>query len=281
MNNKFNLKKFFNLFILYYKQFRIISLSILILPLLNFISSLFKLKKKIKIKNYQNKIKTINLNADNYVTHFRSNLFFLKEKEVRFFIDKYLDNNSIFFDIGANIGIFSLYSAITKNAYVYCFEPEYSNLSLLKENIINSSLTSKIFPYSLAVGNKLAITNLHVADFTPGAAVSSISDKKIDKTHEGFDVIWKEGVMEVTLDFVCESLNLVPEMIKIDTDGNEKNVLLGAENTLKDDKLKFIIMEKPSNKEKLDFCYNFLKINNFNEVEISDKRNSFWLKNFD
>ena len=112
MNNKLNLKKFFNLFILYYKQFRIISLSILILPILNFISSLFKLKKKIKIKNYQNKIKTINLNADNYVTHFRSNLFFLKEKEVRFFIDKYLDNNSIFFDIGANIGIFSLYSAI-------------------------------------------------------------------------------------------------------------------------------------------------------------------------
>ena len=148
-------------------------------------------------------------------------IFFLKEKEVRFFIDKYLDNNSIF-DIGANIGIFSLYSAITKNAYVYCFD-NYSNLSLLKENI-TIQVYDKIFPYSLAwkqTGNyKFACCWFHTR-----CSCKLISDKKIDKTHEGFDVIWKEGVMEVTLDFVCESLNLVPEMIKIDTDGNEKNVM--------------------------------------------------------
>ncbi len=278
MKKNSNSKKILSLFLIYYKQFKILNFSILFLPLLNFISSLFKLNKKINLKNYNNENKTIKLNADNYVTHFRSTLFFLKEKEVRFFIDKYLEKNSIFFDIGANIGIFSLYSAIRKNADVYSFEPEYSNLSLLKENIINSELTDKIFPYSLAIGNKSSITNLHVADFTPGAAVSSISNNEIDITDEGFDVIWKEGVMEITLDKVCESLKITPEMIKIDTDGNEKNVLLGSENTLKNEKLKFIIMEKPSNQEKLEFCNNCLKKFNFNETQISDKRNSFWIR---
>ena len=33
------------------------------------------------------------------------------------------DSNTIFFDIGANIGIYTLYSAIVKSNTVYAFEP--------------------------------------------------------------------------------------------------------------------------------------------------------------
>ena len=102
--------------------------------------------------------------------------------------------------------------------------------------------------------------------------------QKIDKTDEGFDVVWKEGVMELTLDKICLDLKIIPRMLKIDTDGNEKNVLLGASKLLANNNLKFIIMEKPSDKENLNFCYEMLKKFNFTEVDFQVSRNSFWIK---
>ena len=273
------IKKYFRTFLTYYREFNTLSFSIFFLPLLNTIANLFTLKKIIKLIDFNDKEKKIILRANNFITHFRANLFFAKEKEVRFFIDEYLEHNDHFIDVGANIGIFSMYAAIRKNAIVHSFEPEYSNLSLLKENIINNELIKNIFPYSLAVGKNNSITNLHIADITPGAAVSSISNDDISKTDEGFDVIWKEGVMELTLDKICEDLKIKANMIKIDTDGNEKNVLIGGEKTLKDKTLKYVIMEKPSDEKKLDYCYKLLQEYNFKEIKITNERNSFWKKN--
>ena len=142
---------------------------------------------------------------------------------------------------------------------------------LLSQNI-------QIYPYSLAIGNQERITNLHIADVTPGAAVSSISKDKLLKTNEGFNVVWKEGVMELTLNKICENLKIIPNMLKIDTDGNEKNVLLGADEVLKNDNLRFIIMEKPSDKNNLEICYDLLKKHNFKEIDSQLSRNSFWIK---
>jgi len=273
------IKKYLRTFLTYYREFNTLSFSIFFLPLLNTIANLFTLKKIIKLIDFNDKEKKIILRANNFITHFRANLFFVKEKEVRFFIDNYLKNGGNFIDVGANIGVFSMYAAIRKNAIVHSFEPEYSNLSLLKENIIKNKLTKNIFPYALAVGKNDAITHLHIADTTPGAAVSSISNNDILKTDEGFDVIWKEGVMELTLDKICENLKIKANMIKIDTDGNEKNVLIGGEKTLRDKTLKYVIMEKPSNEKKLDYCYKLLQEYNFSELKIVNERNSFWKKN--
>ena len=89
-----------------------------------------------------------------------------KEKEVRIFIDKYLEKDQIFFDIGANIGVFSLYAAIKKNAKVYAFEPEYSNLSLLKENILK--IASIIMQSDI---NKLDIQNDNVIRIDGGEGI--------------------------------------------------------------------------------------------------------------
>ena len=219
--------------------------------------------------------------SDNWVTKFRARTFNEKEPEMLDWLDENLQEGDIFFDVGANVGIYSIYAALRKpTATIYAFEPEYSNLSLLKENILVNNLINKIYPFSLALGKDNNITNLHIADTTPGAAVSAISSEKLNKTHEGYDVIWKEGVMEMKLDEICAQLNIIPSMIKIDTDGNEKNVILGAENTLKNKKLKYIILEKPSSKESLDFCYNYLNNLNFLEVDKSTQRNSFWEKKF-
>ena len=260
------LKKILLQFKLYYKQFNYLSFSIFLIPISNFISNIFVLKKNVKIINYKGEKKVISFKADNLVTHFRSHLFNLKEKEVQIFLEKNLKTKDIFFDVGANIGVFSIFAAIKRNAKVFAFEPEYSNLNLLKENIIKNNLIDNIIPFSFAIGNECRITQLHIADLTPGSAVSSISMNYLEKTNEGYDVLWKEGVMELTLDKIIKDLNIKPKILKIDTDGNEKNVLLGSKDLLNSNELKFIIIEKTKKKEDFLFCINFLK-----QLETIDK----------
>ena len=52
----------------------------------------------------------------------RAELFGKKEKEVYEFIETYLSSDDVFFDIGANVGVFSIYSSIFKNAKCIAFE---------------------------------------------------------------------------------------------------------------------------------------------------------------
>ena len=59
-------------------------------------------------------------------------------------MDENLQEGDVFFDIGANVGVYSIYAAKrSPKAMVYAFEPEYSNLHQLKLNIINNKLLLK------------------------------------------------------------------------------------------------------------------------------------------
>ena len=200
----------------------------------------------------------------NWITHFRWFRIKKKEPEVRYFIDQYVKENDIFFDIGANIGVFSLYAGKKyENLRIYCFEPEYSNLYLLKENILKNSLTKKILIYSVGVSDFTGLSSLHLQDLKEGSAAHTENPGKIKETDEGFKVIWSEGIATFTLDQLCESLNVCPNTIKIDTDGNEFKILNGAVKTLKNPDLRSLIIEMPRSKEFSSQCEEILKKNNF------------------
>ena len=178
-------------------------------------------RRKVNVGNV-----SFTLQCDNWITHFRWYLFRTKEAEVRNYIDAHLSDGDIFFDIGANIGVFSLYATKRyKNLNTYCFEPEYSNLHYLKENILRNDLINRVKIYSVAVSDTDGLSSLHIQDVTPGAAVHTESKSNIKVTDEGYDVIWSEGVAIKTIDSLCRGLKTVPNAIKIDTDGNELKIL--------------------------------------------------------
>ncbi|MCR4322393.1 MAG: FkbM family methyltransferase [Candidatus Brocadiaceae bacterium] len=201
------------------------------------------------------------LSCTNWITHFRWYLFKRKEPEVRYYIDKYVKDGDIFFDIGANVGVFSIYTAIRyPNISIYCFEPEYSNLNALKENIVCNKMMHKANIYSVAISNFIGFSKLHLQDITTGSACHTESRKPINLTHEGYPVVWTEGIVSVTLDYLCEQLGVIPNAIKIDTDGNEDKVLEGAVKTLSNSNLRSLVIEMPhENKGKSDLCYEILK----------------------
>jgi len=92
--------------------------------------------------------------------------------------------------------------------------------------------------------------------------------------------VWAEGIVSATLDFICKETGVVPNAIKIDTDGNEDKVLEGAAATLSDDRLRSIIIEMPENREKENDCAQRLAAAEF-ALEWADRektRNQIWVK---
>jgi len=181
--------------------------------------------------------------SDNWITKFRARTFNDKEPEMLDWLDENLQEGDIFFDVGANVGIYSIYAALRKpKAMVYAFEPEYSNLHQLKMNIINNDLLNNVIPFAIAISDQTGVSYLHIQDFTAGAALSTEQRDSINKTF-GKDVVWKEGIGTSTLDYISENLDIHPNLIKIDVDGNELKILNGGRKVFSNTKLRSIIIE--------------------------------------
>jgi len=221
------------------------------------------------------------LSCTNWITHFRWFLFKTKEPETIYFLDNYLKEGDVYFDIGANVGVFTIYPAKRyHDIQIFAFEPDGSNLALLKENLIENNIKENVLTYGLGISNSVGLSKLHIQDLTPGSALQT-EDKNIIKTSVtgNFPIVWTEGIFTVTIDYFCKELNVIPNVIKIDTDGNENKILMGAKNLLKNPELRAIIIEMPE--DQIDTCYPILLESGFQKKEynFNKSQNEFWIKN--
>lgn len=170
------------------------------------------------IKNY----KFINNKAIANHIKSRATRLFTKEPETISWI-KSFNEGSVFFDIGANIGIYTIYGAVSKNISTYSFEPHAANYKNLIENI-NANNLKKSYAYPLAVGKKFNLSSMFVKNMIEGVA-----DNVVDNTGDVY-----HGVVTVSLDQLIEDKMVPqPDYIKIDVDGYEDKVFQGCANAIK------------------------------------------------
>ena len=221
------------------------------------------------------------LSCTNWITHYRWYRFKTKEPETIYFLDNFLKERDIFFDIGANVGVFTIYAAKRyKNIQIYSFEPEISNLAALKDNTIENNIANKVIIYGLGISNSVGLSKLHLQDLTTGSALHTEDNNNIELSATGNrPIVWTEGIYTVSLDYFCKQLNVMPNVIKIDTDGNEYKILEGALNVLKNPMLRAIIIEMQ--KVQREYCYPVLMESGFRQVEYSFNKseNEYWIKN--
>src|SRR3990172_115673 len=86
----------------------------------------------------------------------RAELIASKEPETLEWIDSFADS-AVLFDIGANIGVFSLYAALHRNCDVYAFEPEAKNYACLNKNIFLNKLGRRVRALNVALHNRTTI----------------------------------------------------------------------------------------------------------------------------
>ncbi|MDG1709841.1 MAG: FkbM family methyltransferase [Schleiferiaceae bacterium] len=173
----------------------------------------------------------------------RAKTFYSKEPEMIEWINRLsLDNGDerfVFYDIGANIGIYSLYTAVLhKNAIVYSFEPEGTNFSSLCQNIANNNLEN-IIPLQVAYSDAQKFDLLNVGIVKPGAGAASIEGE-----YMGLPKSLLQGVYCISLDSIYENeFFKKPNYIKIDVDGHESTIIENAVKILNSESLKGIIIE--------------------------------------
>ena len=194
-------------------------------------------KKKIEGKN-------VVFFTPSKISQWRVDTIFEKEPETIKFIEK-MKNGAVFFDIGANIGIYSVFAAIKKKKLkVFSFEPSTSNLALLSRNIYLNSLSDRISIIQLPLGKKsLDLNNIREGFLEEGGSMNAFG------INYGFDgkkilAVNKYKILGTSLDFLIKNRIIPqPNYIKIDVDGIEHLILAGGLKCLKNKNLKQIIIE--------------------------------------
>ena len=195
----------------------------------------------------------LNVSVSSAIEAFRAGTYATKEPETLDWIDTELADNEILFDIGANIGLYSMYAAKAHPGLkVYAFEPESLNFSRLLRNLFINGLTEAVTPLNVAIAGKTELGFLLLSQLQAGAALHGIGKKT--------ETSIREGVFCSTLDDLCSKFGLPqPHHIKIDVDGLEDRIILGgASKTLNSPQLKTLLLEVSETDVKLQPIHDFI-----------------------
>jgi len=173
----------------------------------------------------------------------------------------------ILLDVGGNVGMYALPAAFKHKLRVYAFEPEHRNYSLLCRNIILNGLQDQITAYCLAVSDKMDFNELYINGIEDGTSCHSFGEE-LDYNLNPTKSAAKQGCMSITIDQFMENRSVEKDIhLKIDVDGFDYKVILGAEKTLQNPKTKSVIMEINTNLEKHRNVFGIMENHGFEMVE--------------
>tara|TARA_B100000700_G_C15004069_1_gene837690 strand:- start:396 stop:1256 length:861 start_codon:yes stop_codon:yes gene_type:complete len=214
--------------------------------------------------------KEIKFFIPNTVTEWRVDTLLSKEPETIKWIDEFGGEKKIFWDIGANIGIYSIYAVVKhQNIDVVSFEPSFSNLRTLSRNISINNLEDRITIFQLPLSNTdNKFQMMEESEFIEGWSMNSFGTSL---NFEGKDFksknkykIYGSSINKILKDGILKK----PNFLKIDVDGIEHLILEGAHDYLADKELTNILVEINENfKNQFEGVLSILKKSNFKFIE--------------
>lgn len=165
------------------------------------------------------------------------------EPELTAILLRMLSPDDVVYDIGANIGYYSMLS-LSVGSRVFAFDPDPINVGLIKYHLeLNGFNSCKLNVFECAIGSSNSEAIFYRANIA-NTGVSSML--KINGSYA------KEFSVEIfTLDHLIKEHSLiVPTILKIDVEGWEYEVFKGAEKLLNSEEApRLIFFEANSNSE--------------------------------
>lgn len=170
----------------------------------------------LRVKSFWNKSIYVDLPEDISVLFFGALPGF--ELPLTKFLIKTLQSDSVFYDIGAHIGFYtSLAQEFITSGQVHSFEPNPQTFRVLSKNIFSSSVFANQLAVFSDVGDKVFYADLRKMSGMSGFGF-----------HRRFNKIF---VKATTLDNYVLT-HRPPTMIKIDAEGAESEIVMGAREML-------------------------------------------------
>lgn len=156
--------------------------------------------------------------------------FHSDEPETLAWIDTFTAGD-VFWDIGASIGVYSLYAALKPGVEVYAFEPSGFNFGVLVDHIALNGAGERVHPLCVALGRHDGLGELYMAQASPGHGGNALD--RPENQYTSFTPVFRQSVLAFSIDGLRERYGLaVPSHIKIDVDGIEDDIVAGAIHTL-------------------------------------------------
>jgi len=153
-------------------------------------------------------------------------------------------------DIGANVGMYSIYAGRVRGSKVFAFEPEALNYAELNKNIYVNGLHGQVMAYCLAMSNENRVDRLLLGGFAEGLSHHDFGentwseDKDFGAMRTARDQRLEQGCVSFSLDsLVAGGAVPVPAFVKIDVDGLESRVVDGCWQTFARPEMQSVLIE--------------------------------------
>jgi FkbM family methyltransferase len=154
------------------------------------------------------------------------------------FLNRFLRSGDVFFDIGSNIGLFSLHASVIvgESGKIIAFEPTPDSFKKLVENIELNNIKN-ILPVNIGLSDKKGFLELNISGngYDAWNSFANLNDNYY---------IEKRAVEVLTLDdFIAQNNISKINLIKLDVEGWELFVIRGGENYIKNAKDLVLLIE--------------------------------------
>ena len=179
---------------------------------------------------YHNNLRMV-FATPNELCAYRAATFSTKEPETLEWIDGFKEM-AVLWDIGANVGLYSIYAAKRHGCNVFAFEPSIFNLECLARNSFLNKVTDRVTLMPFALSDQIAVSTFHMTSTDLGGALSTF-DKTYGHDGQKLQEVFRFATLGAPIDDVVKYFGIpAPTYIKLDVDGIEHLILRGGTNTL-------------------------------------------------
>ena len=174
---------------------------------------------------------TMRFAAPNSLCRYRADSFATKEPDTLEWIDG-LPGACTLWDVGANVGLYSVYAAKKRGCKVVAFEPSVFNLELLARNLFLNGLQDQVGIVPIALSDGLGMNQMRMSNTEWGGALSGFGHN-VDQNGVPIKAVFEYQTIGVSMNQAVSLLQLPqPGFLKIDVDGIEHFILRGGHAVL-------------------------------------------------
>ena len=166
-----------------------------------------------------------------------------KEPETIRWIEEGLAPGDVLYDVGANVGVYSLVAAAFwgEKIKIVAVEPSPVNFARLVRNLSLNRAEGQVIALPVALAERTGILPFHCENLEAGGSLHALGEA-VNYRGERFTPAATFSTLSYMLDELIEQFHLPePTHLKLDVDGTELAILRGAQKSLRS--IKSVVVE--------------------------------------